>query len=154
MDLFKMFGELETNRLMPSWYSWDFYGSHAHQMLGFVFGPGWLLKGEIMWTNAVRCRTPDNVTPIPDMIAACSTWTQSLIRDRKAVIMVGGIARNQVLGDDADKLDWGIPRRHPRLGYVMAIKHYAAWKSADAGKYQVAFERIQNRIKEDAKRVS
>lgn len=151
MRLFKTFEERDLINLMPLWYTWDFYNSHAHQALGFVFGADWLAKGEIMWTNAVRCRTPGNLAP-DSMMEACKTWTQPLISNRKAVIMVGVMARAQVLGSDADKLQWGIPRHHPRFGYIMAIKHYAAWGSEDPGKYQSSFERIQYRIAEDEKR--
>jgi hypothetical protein len=61
--------------------------------------------------------------------------------------MVGLIARNAILGDDSEKLEWGVPRKHPKLGIVMAIKHYSAWEAGEEVAYSDAFKRILEAIK-------
>jgi len=132
-------------KILPVWYAWDFYGSPGNGRLGEVFGDRWLLNGRIMWTNAVRCRTPDNEKPDESMVFTCRAWTRQLLEGRKAVIMVGVTARQQILGDKAVKLEWGAPKKHPELGYILAIKHYGAWR----GKEEVeGYKKAVDRIKE------
>lgn len=135
--------------ILPAWYQWDFGTSPGHNHMASVFGSSaWLLNGEVMWTNAVRCRTKNNASPPEAMITACNVWTEALLEGRKAVIMVGNVARQQVLGSEAAKLEWGVPRKHPRFGMVMAIKHYAAWtSSAETKQYAEGFQRIMEKLK-------
>jgi uracil-DNA glycosylase len=128
------------------WDFWDFIGSHGYQQLTKIFGKDWLMNKKMVWSNAVRCRTPGNATPIDEMIDACSVWTKLMIENRKAIIMVGNVAKHQVLKEKAGDLDWGIPRRHPTLGIVLAIKHYSAWKSGDAESYRKAFKEVVKKI--------
>jgi len=132
--------------VMPAWYMWDIYDSPGHARMSKVFGKDWLLKYEMMWTNAVRCRTPGNESPSREMVATCATWTQHLLENRKAIIMVGAVARHQVLGEDAKKLPWGTPKRHPKLGFLLAIKHYSTWESDDIDLYKEAVKRIREKI--------
>ena len=131
---------------MPAWYLWDFYGSPGYARLSKVFGKKWLFDGIMMWTNAVRCRTPKNAKPSKEMMDTCNTWTQQLLEGRKAIIMVGAAARWQVLGKEAKKLEWGVPKKHPRLGFILAIRHYSTWKGEDASLYKEAVKRVRDRI--------
>lgn len=57
--------------------------------------------------------------------------------------MVGALARHALLGDDAAKLEWGVPRRHPSLGIILAIKHYSAWSAREEAIYLQAFARVR-----------
>ncbi len=134
-------------RILPIWYLWDFLGSPGNGRLERVFGKSWLLNGEFLWTNAVRCRTKGNLSPHPEMVDTCKTWTDQLVEGRRAIIMMGTMARSQVLGKDAHKLEWGAPKKHPRLGYILAIKHYSAWR----GKEEIlGYRNAVKRLKERA----
>lgn len=135
------------NDHMSFWYQWDFFDSHGYRQLEKIFGNNWLFEGKIMWTNAVRCRTKNNERPPEEMFGTCKTWTEQLISGRKAIIMVGGYARLQVLGDQASKLEWGTPKKHPRLGYILAIKHYAAWRGT---KEIEVYKKAVKKLKEHA----
>lgn len=132
--------------IMPAWYTWDFLFSPGYTRMSKVFGKNWLSNGGMIWTNAVRCRTPGNASPSREMANTCITWTQHLLENRNAIIMVGGLARHQILGEDAKKLPWGIPKRHPKLGFLLAIKHYSAWKDDDVSLYKEAFKRVREKI--------
>lgn len=149
MDAFKRMDVKDVASILPAWYQWDFGTSPGHRHMASVFGsPSWLLDGGIMWTNAVRCRTKNNASPSDAMVTACNVWTESLLEGKKAIILVGNVARSQVLGVDAPKLEWGIPRKHPRFGLVLAIKHYAAWATAEeTTQYSEAFRRIVEKLK-------
>jgi uracil-DNA glycosylase len=145
-ELFKKADPQDVASLMPLWYQWDFSTSPGYHRLEQVFGLDWLTEGIVMWSNAVRCRTKNNAVPEPQMIESCKVWTNSLLDDRKAIIMVGNLAKHQVLGSEASMLDWGAPRKHPRLGIIMAIKHYSAWEASDAATYSEAFQRIRSKV--------
>lgn len=146
LEIFEHTNEELLSKHMAFWYSWDFYGSPGHARLVKVFGKDWLIKGDIAWTNAVRCRTKGNKPPLPAMQTNCTTWTDQLLEGRKAIIMVGSMARLQVLGKTAQKLEWGSPRKHPVLGFILAIKHYSAWKGDDAEIYADAVKRVKEKI--------
>lgn len=145
----QLFNAFDLTNFVPSWYLWDFVSSPGYHILKKVFGENWLANGEVVWTNAVRCRTKNNASPSRDMIEACKVWTDALLQNRKAIIMVGAVSRLQILGPEAAKLDWGIPRKHARFGYLLAIKYYAAWDERDPIVYAEAFERIRLKVKNE-----
>jgi len=147
MDIFVHMPDEDLCDIMPAFYLWDFYSSPGYKRLCNVFGDDWLLKGEMIWTNAIRCRTPGNAQPSDEMLETCKTWTNQLMEGRKAIIMVGGVARQQVLGEDSVKLEWGAPKKHPTLGYILAIKHYAArgWRD-DIKMYKQAVDKLKERV--------
>jgi uracil-DNA glycosylase family 4 len=116
------------------------------EALAAIFGKDWLFKGDIMWSNAVRCRTLDNARPANEMVDACKTWTDRLIAEKKGIIMVGGVAKHQIMGAETGKLEWGAPKKHPRLGYILAIKHYSAWRGNDTKLYKDAVKRLKERV--------
>lgn len=132
---------------MPLWYLWDFTTSPGYSRMEYIFGRGWILDGVVAWSNVVRCRTKDNGPPSTQMVENCKTWTNALLEGRKAVILVGAVAKNAVLDDDAGKLEWGVPRRHPHLGIALAIKHYVAWSARDEAMYAQAFRRVLEALK-------
>lgn len=146
LEIFQHSNEEELSKHMAFWYAWDFYDSPGYSRLEKIFGQGWLLEGNMAWTNAVRCRTKGNAPPSGNMITACKTWTEQVIEGRKAIIMVGGVARSQVMGEDARKLEWGSPRKHPDLGFILAVKHYSAWKGTEAKIYADAVKRVKERV--------
>lgn len=76
-------------------YAVDFASSYAYRRgLTQYFGPDWLVRFD--YTNAVRCRTPDNDYPSSEMLVNCGhTYTNKLIRHYDAVIFVGIAARIQ-----------------------------------------------------------
>jgi uracil-DNA glycosylase len=146
LDIFNNLSDDNVSKFMPVWYMWDFYDSPGYKRLSQVFGKGWLMDGQIMWTNAVRCRTEGNATPSKEMLKTCKTWTEQLLEDRKAIIMVGGAARHQIMREEVKKLDWGVPKRHPSLGLILAIKHYSAWKGDDVKTYRKAVKKLKEAI--------
>jgi uracil-DNA glycosylase len=146
IKIFEHTHEEEINKHMAFWYSWDFYGSPGHARLAELFGTDWLMTGDIAWTNAVRCRTKGNAHPSSEMMTNCMTWTDQLLEGRKAIIMVGTRARLQVLGEAAIKLEWGAPKKHPTIGFLLAIKHYTAWKGDDAKIYAEAVKRLKEKV--------
>lgn len=132
--------------MVKNWYDWDFGLSHGNDMLEKLFGFGWLESGKYCFTNAVRCRTPGNAAPSPEMIANCAAWTRMLLINRRATILMGRVALDQTLGEEAGKLGWGMPRKHPRHGVMMAIQHYSTWKGDMTSEYRAAVVRIQKEI--------
>jgi len=147
IHIFRTLPEDVVSRVLPVWYVWDFSSSPGYARLAKVFGHDWLLDGSFIWTNAVRCRTERNALPSKEMIDVCGTWTSKLIEGRKAIIMVGAVSRAQVLGDDAKKLEWGAPKRHPTLGYILAIKHYSVWRNeAEVESMKKAVDRIKELV--------
>lgn len=117
---------------MESFYQEDFGTSHGAKVLSRLFGEDWLTNGMFCFTNAVRCRIAANESPSEQMQVSCRSYTKDLIKGRKAIVLMGAIARKQVLQHDADLVPWGSLRQHPRFGYVFAIKHYAAWKGDES----------------------
>jgi uracil-DNA glycosylase len=146
MKIFEALPASTVNRAMPAWYMWDFHDSPGAIRLAAIFGKDWLFKGDIMWSNAVRCRTLDNARPANEMVDACKTWTDRLIAEKKGIIMVGGVAKHQIMGAETGKLEWGAPKKHPRLGYILAIKHYSAWRGNDTKLYKDAVKRLKERV--------
>lgn len=145
MKIFEHLPSSDLHSFIPIWYMWDFYGSPGYKRLSRVFGKDWMLNGEIIWSNVVRCRTILNAAPSIEMFSTCKSWTNQLLEGRKGIIMVGGRARDQILGADARKLEWGAPKRHPELGFILAIKHYAAWEDKEEA---LSYKRAVDKLKE------
>lgn len=128
-------------------YNWDFGESHGRYMLDRIFGEHWLESGRFCYTNAVRCRTPSNQSPSEIMQASCWNWTKRLLAHRRFVVLMGAVARYQVLGSRAAELPWGASRRLKNGVHVMAIRHYAAWRStAEINEYQTAFSNTLSKL--------
>ena len=134
MSLDSLLETFNINRLedrVISDYHEDFGESFGAKMLGKVFGSDWMDGDDFCFTNAVRCRTPENATPSEEMQHNCYMWTLKLLdMPRKAIVLVGAVARNQVLSGKMDnRLSWGVIRTlQPSGTKVMAIKHWSAWK--------------------------
>jgi uracil-DNA glycosylase len=142
MKIFGLAGSDVVNRFMPAWYLWDFSTSPGYKRMSKVFGEDWLFDKRMLWSNVVRCRTSGNATPSREMLDNCKTWTSELLSERKAVVMVGLIAKDAILGPEAAKLEWGVPRRHPKFGIVLAIRHYSTWEGDEEKTYREAFKRV------------
>lgn len=147
MDIFNCPYTESVGNYIQAWYTWDFTASPGYSRMAFVFGGAWILDGLVAWTNAVRCRTQGNAAPSLQMVENCRLWTNELLSNREAVVMVGKVARDAILDGDAAKLEWGVPRRHPKLGIVLAIKHYSAWSSRDEAVYAQAFQRVKEALR-------
>ena len=83
------------------WYSGWFRISTMCVELEAFFGRGWFDTGLFAITNAVRCRTKNNVAPTDIMASNCRKFTIPLLERYKYVIAMGSIARKQ-LGINAD----------------------------------------------------
>lgn len=129
------------------WYDYDFKTSNGFRSLASIFGPDWLSTGQYVFTNSVRCRTKGNEAPSTEMVDSCASWTRQLVDGRKAVIVVGAVARGQLLGAEAEKLPWGTPRKKGSVIYL-AVKHYSAWGGAsEAREYEAAVKRVLEALK-------
>lgn len=109
-------------------YQWMFSLSKAAKFFAELVGdPKWLTSGRFIYTNAVRCCTPNNQRPSAQMQENCKQWTRPLLRSshRKAFILVGTVARDQVL---SDKSPWNVPLSRGDK-HLICIKHYAALRS-------------------------
>jgi uracil-DNA glycosylase len=139
--------------LLKNWYDWDFGTSGGAKRMGQVFGDSWVENGDFAFTNAVRCRTPGNKAPTAEMVDNCTTYTRKLMFNfhLKAIVMMGQVAVGQVLGADAHKLSWATPRRHPKLGIIMSIKHYASWHGEDLKDSREAWARVAKEIGVEAR---
>jgi hypothetical protein len=117
-----------TPGLIKSSYQWMFSLSKAAKFFAELVGdPKWLTSGRFIYTNAVRCCTPNNQRPSAQMQENCKQWTRPLLRSshRKAFILVGTVARDQVL---SDKSPWNVPLSRGDK-HLICIKHYAALRS-------------------------
>lgn len=142
--------------LIELYASWGFARSQMRRALNEIFGPDWYENGLFYWTNAVRCRTPKNARPDWDMVDACSLWTDRLLEGRKAVVFVGGVAREQTLPDANKSLPWGTLRFNKKMGlYMLAVRHPAAWgmtkgmsRADEVASYTKEVDRLIKLVKE------
>lgn len=142
--------QLGEPRVVELFAQWSFERSAGCKSLAAVFGKDWLSKRLIYWTNAVRCRTPENASPSEEMQTSCALWTNKLLAGRKAVVVMGAVARAQLFGEHADQLEWGKLRFNKKLGvHVMAMRHYAVWgrggsqtKAEEIAQYAETFARL------------
>lgn len=125
-------------------YDIDFVTSHGHTAMESIFGEDWLMSGDFMYTNAVRCRTPGNASPSDQMIDNCMGWTSQLpIPD--LVVLMGGIARKQfckmVKKPELQAFKVVKFMHNGTNVHVATIPHYAALKSkADVQKAKETYE--------------
>lgn len=118
-------------------HQYEFGISYGRKRLDSIFGEEWLESGKYAYTNAVRCRTPEKVSPSTEMIENCRKFTTHLIYGRDAVFFIGTVARSQYFSEDPDK-DWVID---PKLGLCVFIKHYSHWQFNKVEKYQELVKR-------------
>lgn len=107
----------------------DYADTHADKSYSKIFGKEWLESGHFCYTNAVRCRTPNNETPSWEMENACRMWTKKLLADRRLVVISGNVAKRQ-LGLDAIGR-YAVKRLAGSSTYVMSVYHYAAWRTKE-----------------------
>lgn len=140
--------DVDPNAIL-AWYSADFSISPAYTKMVQVFGETWIKDGQILYTNAVRCRTPHNDTPSSQMKETCMTWTRILAyrQSVKAIVFIGKFAVDQFLGDKASKLPVNVIKRHGESGkLLLALPHYVTWKSEDVPSYRETFDRLTKTI--------
>mgnify|MGYP005816412539 CR=1 FL=1 len=132
-----------------AWYEADFTTSHAYGAIESICGKDWLNSGRYLYTNAVRCRTNGNETSSKEMKTSCATWTRMLL-DRpsvKGVIFIGRLAVEQVLGNDADKLQPMALKKQTKTGLLLlAIPHYSRWTGTDEGEATMMVKRLVEAI--------
>lgn len=95
--------ELETSqyRQAEKAYDWahaDFKASRMYQKIAAVLGYEWLQWAG--FTNAVKCRTPENAQPSREMEFKCTVWTSLLLDEvgAKKVIVLGRFAWRMAIG--------------------------------------------------------
>lgn len=128
-----------------SWYMWDFGTSYGCKTLERIFGKDWLTSGTYVYTNAVRCRTKGNATPSLEMKATCRFWTTEMIKDRKAIVLIGKLAAEQLLAGDASSISFGEIKKHKWYGHVLYIPHYSAWKHGDDVRFRNLVKKLLER---------
>lgn len=138
LRLLKVFADeaTPTSQLARAVYNVDFSTSYGCKMLGSLLGDDWLDDPRFLFTNAVRCRTAGNTKPSDEMIEKCSVWTRQIVIGRKGLILMGSVAKEQVLGEEAADLPFGEMRKHKTYGVVLSIMHYSAWKGGQAIEYK------------------
>lgn len=102
-------------------YERDLRMSYAAKTgIASLLGSDWLDTFD--YTNAVRCRTPDNAMPSPEMIENCRRFTAPLINRYLGIIFIGVVARDQFrLVTKPYEIGAGQSGR-----YYLALPHYAA----------------------------
>jgi uracil-DNA glycosylase len=55
---------------------------------------------KILITNVCKCRPPDNRTPTPDEIDACSLYLKEELADKRVIVALGRTAVTAVLGQE------------------------------------------------------
>jgi uracil-DNA glycosylase family 4 len=94
-------------------------------------------KEEVLYTNAVACRPPDNGTPPKSAIAACRSRLDAELvgRDVKVAVLLGNSATESVLGQSGvTRLRIGPPKqadRFPDLRVVPTYHPAACLRQAD-----------------------
>jgi uracil-DNA glycosylase len=84
-------GETEDRLALP------FVGK-AGRMLDSLLAEGGISRSDIMITNTVKCRPPDNRRPKPDEIEACFPYLEEELRDKRLVVALGRTACEGLLG--------------------------------------------------------
>ena len=138
----------ESEEFFKMWYEWDFGTSYGATKFAEIFGKDWLQSGDFCYTNAVRCRTPNNAYPSEEMIVNCKVFAKQLLYGRDLVILVGKLAASQILS--LEKIGIGqkfIPKvgytpavfvKDEKVGKCLLIPHYA--RVGDYTAYKTAFE--------------
>jgi hypothetical protein len=117
-----------SSDLVSFWYHWDLGYSPGAKSLAKVFGEGWLDNNKFCFTNAVRCRTEGNAAPSAEMVANCKRYTKRFLFGRKLVVLMGGVARNQVWAGE-ELPSQGKIVKNATYGNVMILPHYVTWKN-------------------------
>lgn len=133
---------------MQTFYDWDFATSSAAQTIAKITGDrDWVTSGHYLWTNSVRCRTEGNTRPDDEMIEACRLYTDMIIENRKAVIVIGDVARQQIFGDKP--ITYGEIKRTKSFGLITYFKHQVRWSDEDIEHYTQVLDNIKGEITHD-----
>lgn len=139
----------EKGQLLYFAYLFSFLPSRANAVFSSWFGSDWLVSGEFMYTNAVRCRTKNNARPSEEMKGNCHrTWTAPLVNveTTKAVITIGSFAASAVLGAKwRRRTSWYKIASHPALGLVLPLQHYAS-RSLDPVLTRKAIKQLRRKV--------
>ena len=143
MDLIKLLDDAPAETIKTI-YDVDFITSHGYSQMEKIFGENWLTHGKFMYTNAVRCRTIDNVPPSSEMEINCMAWTSQL-PITKIVVLMGKVAMRQFCNmvSKPELEAWKKVKltRGRTTTYVITIPHYAAMRShKDIERAKLLFE--------------
>lgn len=126
--------KVKTAESLKTTYEIDFFTSSGCTTMGKIFGENWLLSGKFMYTNAVRCRTPDNKMPSDTMALNCAGWTAQLPTP-PVVVLMGRMAVSQfcTMVKKPELKPWKMAKlkKGRETVYVLAIPHYVAMKGHD-----------------------
>jgi uracil-DNA glycosylase family 4 len=84
-------GETEDRLAQP------FVGK-AGRMLDRLLGEGGVSRSDIMITNTVKCRPPENRRPKPDEMEACFPYLEQELRDKNFIVALGRTACEDLMG--------------------------------------------------------
>ena len=88
-------GETEDRLAQP------FVGK-AGKMLDRLLAESGLNRNDIMITNAVKCRPPDNRRPKADEMEACFPYLEEELRPKRLIVALGRTACQDLLGRQVD----------------------------------------------------
>jgi len=117
---------LELDEVYTRWFK----QSKLYSQLGRYLEPNWLDTGKYSFTNVVRCRTFQNSHPTRQMV---DHYRRELVNtciygNFKAIICVGNLARDSVLGLDIPFVHIAHPnaflKKDERLEQMMACREF------------------------------
>lgn len=162
---FQQVPNLQNNEaVMKTWYEYDFGTSYGAKMIGRLVGnSNWTTSGGFCFSNAIRCRTPNNAQPSVEMLVNCTEHTRALLRlwakhnpdpMKRVLIVMEATAKSAILRladfnlEPAFELKWGEHVVSETFGHVLPVKHYAAWRGEE-NRYRAAFREVVAKSKLD-----
>jgi uracil-DNA glycosylase family 4 len=118
-------------------------GNHLHNAIDLAeYKPH-----EYGFTNVARCRPPDNRTPKPNEIKACSQFLVEEIEDRdpRVIVLLGGTALAAVLGESGITQYNGVVIERDGRVYVPAF-HPSYFNYGNAAKLEEWFKAISTAL--------
>jgi uracil-DNA glycosylase len=87
-----------------------------------------LTRDDVFITGSVKCRPPRNRTPKPMELDSCTHWLQPQIEtlDPAVLVLLGGVAARQILGDRRPLNQIRGPMRPWQGRQVLVTAHPAA----------------------------
>ncbi len=123
----KLADDSATPGYLKAQYQHLFGISKAAKVIGeLVDDPLWLTSGRFLFTNAVRCTTPENQTPSEEMQENCRQWTFPLVSHHHwaGLITMGDVARRQLTHSQPT---WNTVLRRDHQ-FLVCIKHYSSFR--------------------------
>ena len=122
--------------------------NEAHKDLADIFGETWMQDGEVIYTNAVRCPSPDATKDsFVDLLESCRQWNILLRESFKVVILIGPSAQKQMLGEKAEKLvDGEIVSSSSLNTLILPLKPVELRTDEDVRKYKRQIKKLKEKM--------